>query len=101
MTMIPTDLALVGAVAFGLHFLGKWRSTPLPFIRWITAKDNVIYFVSSLLLCALALLLQPELSAALGMQPLTYAAIMCYGGGHAVSRFLEIKGAETEKRAKA
>ena len=98
MTTVDPILILVGGVAFALHFLGKWQSTTDTFVRWITTKENVTYFVSGILLCALAILLQPELSEALGMKPLTYAAIMCYGGGHFVARFLEMKQASEEKK---
>lgn len=99
MTTVDPILILVGGVAFALHFLGKWQSTTDKFIPWITTKANVTYFATSVLFCALAILLQPELSEALGMKPLTYAAIMCYGGGHFVARFLEMKQASEEKKA--
>lgn len=97
---MTNETIIVGGVAFLLHLLGKWRSTPLPFIPWITAKKNAVYFAMALLLCFLALLLQGELSTVLGMQPLTYAAVMCYGGGHAVSRVLDIRSAEGIKRSR-
>jgi hypothetical protein len=98
MTVDPI-LILVGGVAFALHFLGKWQSTTEKFIPWITTKANVTYFATSVLFCALAILLQPELSEVLGMKPLTYAATMCYGGGHFVARFLEVKQAVEIKKA--
>lgn len=97
--MIDKTMILVGAVAFLLHFIGKWQSTTDKFIPWISTKANATYFISSVLLCILALLLQPELASALGMQPLTYAAVACYGGGHFVARYLEIKAAAEEKSA--
>ena len=96
---MDTNLILIGAISFALHFIGKWQSTTCAFLPWITTKENTTYFISSLLLCALALILQPELSEAFGMLPRTYATIACYGGGHLVARYLEVKQAVEIKQA--
>jgi hypothetical protein len=97
--IIETNLLIVGAVSFLLHVVGKWQSTTCNFWDWIKSKDVEAYFITSFLLCTLALILQPELAAALGMQPLTYAAITCYGGGHFVATYLEVKQAVEIKKA--
>lgn len=101
--MIASELILVGAAALGLHFVGKWKETTEPFLSWLWSKKSVSYWVTSVLLCAIALVIQPELADAegmvLGMKPMTYAVVMCYGGGHAVSRLLGITEAAAEKKA--
>ena len=98
MIIEPTLLA-VGAVSFGLHFIGKWKETTMPFGQWFINKQSIVYWLSSLGLCALALLMQPEWAEALGMKAMTYAVVTCYGGGHLVSRFLGIKDAAAERKA--
>lgn len=99
MIIEPTILA-VGVSSFALHFIGKWKETTAPFGKWISNRESVLYWTTSTLLCFLSLLLQPDLSEAFGMKPLTYAAVMCYGGGHIVSRILGIKHAAAEKKDK-
>lgn len=96
-TFDPIVLTL-GTLGFAAHFVGKWKETPLPFGDWMSDKQTVTYFISSLLFCAIALIMQPQWSGAMGMEPNTYSLVMGYGGGHLVSRFLNVKEAAVTKR---
>lgn len=93
----PTVLAL-GTLAFAAHFVGKWSETPLPFRTWIAEKATKVYWITATLLCIVALIMQPQWSGAMGMEPNTYSLVMGYGGGHLVSRFLGVTKAQAEKR---
>jgi hypothetical protein len=97
--MMNTTTAAIGLVSFALHFIGKWKGTTKPFWEWLWNKESMTYWVTSGLFCILALLMINEWSEPLGMKPMTYAVITCYGGGHLVSRFLGIKDAAAEKKA--
>lgn len=97
--IIEPTLIAAGTVGFGLHFIGKWKETTLPFTKWIGNKEALTYWITSTLLCFGALLLTEEVAEPLGFQPITWALVVCYGGGHAVSRFLNIKQAEAERKA--
>lgn len=88
----PT-VAILGLLGFVAHFLGKWKETPLPFKEWASDKQTVIYFLTAGIFCIIALVMQPQWSGAVGMEPNTYSLAMTYGGGHFVSRFLNIKEA--------
>lgn len=89
---------IIGTVAFALHFLGRWKETPLPFIEWVTSKDSIIYWITSTLLCVLAMMMGPEWAHVAGMSLNTWTAVTCYGGGHLVSRLLNIQSAAAERR---
>ena|ERR1700754_908802 len=97
--MMDPLVLTVGALSFGLHFLGKWGETTEPFPAWFLTKQSLIYWVTSLILCILSLIWQPELAPVLGMQPITYAIVSCYGGGHLVSRLINLRQASVERKA--
>lgn len=92
-------MILIGVLSLSLHFLGKWKETTDPFKVWFWNKSSVIYWITSAILCALALFMHDDWAPALGMTGNTYAVVVCYGGGHVVSRFLHIKNAAAEKKA--
>jgi hypothetical protein len=98
MILEPTT-AIVGALAFGLHLYGKFaaRTKAERFGLW--AKENVGYILSSAALCALGILLKDEVMEPLGFtKPLTYIAVMCYGGAHLISRVIGMnEGAKMRK----
>lgn len=93
------NVYILGTVAFALHFLGKWKETPLPFLEWVRSKDSLIYWITSTLLCALAMLMGREWAPVAGMSLNTWTVVTCYGGGHLVSRLLNIQSAAAERRA--
>ena len=90
---------ILGTVAFFLHFLGRWKETPLPFLQWVRTKDSIIYWITSTLLCILAMMMGPEWAPVAGMSQNTWTVVTCYGGGHLVSRLLNIQSAAAERRA--
>ena len=98
--MVDTQTLILGTVAFFLHFMGKWKETPLPFLEWVKTKDNIIYWITSTLLCALAMLMADEWAGVAGMTKNTWVAVTCYGGGHVVSRLLNIQSAAVERRGR-
>lgn len=98
--MIEPVSAIIGTLAFGLHLYGKFteRHNLEKFLPWI--GDNIGYTLSSVALCAIALLGQSEIMDELGFtKPLIYAAFVCYGGGHAVSRVIGMTQATKERKA--
>ena len=93
MILDPTT-AIVGTLAFALHLVGKYKenTTAIPFPKWI--GQNIGYALTSIAFCALGLLLKDEIMEPLGFsKPLTFAAVLCYGAGHLVSRILGIANA--------
>jgi len=98
--MIEPLSAVIGTLSFGLHMYGKHKErTDLQTLgQWL--KDHIGYILSSLALCAIALLGQAEIMEALGFtKPIIYAAVVCYGGGHAVSRVIGMTQATKERKA--
>lgn len=91
---------MLGAIGLILHFLGKWKETTMPFNQWVSSKDSVIYWITSLLFCAIAMIMVDEWAPATGMSPHTYALVVCYGGGHFISRLLNMNTAAALRRAK-
>ena len=91
---------ILGTVAFALHFLGKWQETSQPFREWVTSKASIIYWITSTLLCVLAMLMAAEWAPVAGMSINTWAVVTCYGGGHLVSRLLNIQSAAAERTVK-
>lgn len=89
----------LACIGFVLHFLGKWKETTLPFMEWLTTKDSVIYWITSLLFCALAIIMIHEWAPFIGMSENTYAIVVTYGGGHFISRLLNMKSAAAERYA--
>jgi hypothetical protein len=99
--MIEPLSAVIGTLAFGLHLYGKYgeRTALQPFMPWV--RDNVGYILSSIALCAIGLLAQVDIMEAIGMTKAPiYAAVLCYGGGHAVSRIIGLREANKERKAK-
>ena len=98
--MIEPVSATIGTLAFGLHLYGKFKERHNLEKFWPWLKDNLGYTLSSLALCAISLLGQSEIMDALGFtKPWIYTAVVCYGGGHAVSRVIGMTQATKERKA--
>lgn len=98
--MIDPLSAAIGTLAFGLHMYGKYeeRTALQPFFPWM--KEHMGYTLSSIALCGIGLLAQTDIMDFLGMTKAPiYAAVLCYGGGHAVSRVIGMTQATKERKA--
>lgn len=90
----------LAAIGLLLHFLSKWKETTMPLGAWVSTKDSVIYWITSLLFCVVAMLMVKEWAPAMGMSEHTYSIVVCYGGGHFISRLLNMNTAAALRRAK-
>lgn len=99
--IVPSfTLCLFGLFGLALHFLGKWGELTEPLGEWASSKAGKIYIGTSLLCCILAMAMYSLWAPAFGMEPYTYAIVVGYGGGHAVSKFLGMKNAATVRKFK-
>lgn len=102
--MMNLDPALIAVclIGFGLHVGSRFkeRKTLDPFLPWL--KSDLGYFLGSMALVALGLIMRYEIMDLVGMtKPLTYVLAVSYGGGHVVAKALGMKeGAEDRKMLK-